>query len=301
MDTVPAPPSPPVSADARRLGCRGRELILGGESQIVGILNVTPDSFFDGGRFADPAAAVAQAHRLVAEGAAMIDLGGQSTRPGYVEVPVEEEIRRVVPVIRELAATLPVPLSIDTYRSPVARAALEAGAHLLNDIHGLLRDPALAGVAAAFGCPVVAMHHEPGFDADPGDPLPRMLRYFERCLATAAQAGIPAERVILDPGIGFAKTQDQNLAILARLPELRGLGRPLLLGASRKSVVSHVLHLPAAERLEGTLAITSLAAWHGVELIRVHDVQASFRAARMAAALRAAGEGRSATGERNGD
>lgn len=275
-------------ATAHRLDCRGRELLLGGEPRIVGILNITPDSFFDGGRFAEPAAAVARAHQLVAEGAAMIDLGGQSTRPGYVEAPVEEEIRRVVPVIRQLAATLPVPLSIDTYRSAVARAALEAGAHVLNDIHGLMRDPALAGVAAEFGCPVVVMHNETGFNDDPGDPLPRMLRYFERSLATAARAGIPANRLILDPGIGFAKTQPQNLAILARLPELRALGRPLFLGASRKSVVSHVLDLPAAERLEGTLAITSFAAWHGVELIRVHDVQANLRAARMAAALRAA-------------
>lgn len=297
MDSDPAH----AATGAWRLDCRGRELLLGGGPRIVGILNVTPDSFFDGGRFANADAAVAQAHRLVAEGAAMIDLGGQSTRPGYAEVPVEEEIRRVVPVILELTATLAVPLSIDTYRSPVARAALEAGAQVLNDIHGLQRDPALAGVAAEFGCPVVVMHNEPGFEAEAADPLPRMLRYFERSLALAARAGVPAERIILDPGIGFAKTQDQNLAILARLPELRVLGRPLFLGASRKSVVSHVLGLPAAERLEGTLALTSLAAWHGVELIRVHDVQANLRAARMAAALRAAGEGRSAKGERNGD
>lgn len=272
-----------------RLDCRGRELLLGGEPRIVGILNVTPDSFFDGGRFASAEAAVAQAHRLVTEGASLIDIGGQSTRPGYAEVPLEEEIRRVVPVITALAHSLPVPLAIDTYRSAVARAALQAGAHLLNDIHGLLRDPGLAGVAAEFGCPVVVMHNEPGFNAETGDPIARMLRYFERSIATAAHAGVPAERLILDPGIGFAKTQEQNLAILARLPELRVLGRPLFLGASRKSVVSHVLDLPPGERLEGTLAITSLAAWHGVELIRVHDVQANLRAARMAAAIRARG------------
>ncbi len=225
----------------------------------------------------------------MAEGASLIDIGGQSTRPGYAEVPLEEEIRRVVPVITALAHSLPVPLSIDTYRSAVARAALQAGAHMLNDIHGLLRDPGLAGVAAEFGCPVVVMHNEPGFSAETGDPIARMLRYFERSIATAARAGVPAERLLLDPGIGFAKTQEQNLAILARLPELRVLGRPLFLGASRKSVVSHVLDLPPGERLEGTLAITSLAAWHGVELIRVHDVQSNLRAARMAAAIRARG------------
>ena len=147
----------------QHLDCRSHKLLLGDEPRIVGILNVTPDSFFDGGRFTAVDAAVAQAHRLVSEGAAMIDLGGQSTRPGYTEVPVEEEIRRVVPVITALSASLPVPLSIDTYRSPVARAALAAGAHVLNDIHGLLRDPALAGVAAEFGCTLVVMHNEPGF------------------------------------------------------------------------------------------------------------------------------------------
>ena len=282
-----------MTATIHRLDCRGRKLLLGGEPRIVGILNVTPDSFFDGGRFTDVNAAVAQAHRLVAEGAALIDIGGQSTRPGYEEVPVKEEIRRVVPVITALASSLPVPLSIDTYRSAVARAALQAGAHVLNDIHGLLRDPALAGVAAEFYCPVVVMHNEPGFKEATDDPLARMLRYFEASIATASRAGIPADRIILDPGIGFIKTQAQNLAILARLPELRALGRPIFLGASRKSVVSHVLDLPAGERLEGTLAITSLAAWHGVELIRVHDVQANLRAARMAAAIRAGGsEGR---------
>jgi dihydropteroate synthase len=284
-----APPLLNVPSGGRRLNCRGRELLLGGEPRIVGILNVTPDSFFDGGRFTSVEGAVAQAQRLVAEGATLIDIGGQSTRPGYEEVSLEEEIRRVVPVITALTQSLSVPLSIDTYRSGVARAALQAGAHLLNDIHGLLRDPALAGVAAEFGCPVIVMHNEPGFNEATGDPLPRILRFFERSIATAARAGVSAERLILDPGIGFAKTQEQNLAILARLPELRTLGRPLFLGASRKSVVSHVLNLPPGERLEGTLAITSLAAWHGVELIRVHDVQANLRAARMAAALRAAG------------
>jgi dihydropteroate synthase len=284
-----APPLLNVPSGGRRLNCRGRELLLGGEPRIVGILNVTPDSFFDGGRFTSVEGAVAQAQRLVAEGATLVDIGGQSTRPGYEEVSLEEEIRRVVPVITALTQSLSVPLSIDTYRSGVARAALQAGAHLLNDIHGLLRDPALAGVAAEFGCPVIVMHNEPGFNEATGDPLPRILRFFERSIATAARAGVSAERLILDPGIGFAKTQEQNLAILARLPELRTLGRPLFLGASRKSVVSHVLNLPPGERLEGTLAITSLAAWHGVELIRVHDVQANLRAARMAAALRAAG------------
>jgi dihydropteroate synthase len=284
-----APPLLNVPSGGRRLNCRGRELLLGGEPRIAGILNVTPDSFFDGGRFTSVEGAVAQAQRLVAEGATLVDIGGQSTRPGYEEVSLEEEIRRVVPVITALTQSLSVPLSIDTYRSGVARAALQAGAHLLNDIHGLLRDPALAGVAAEFGCPVIVMHNEPGFNEATGDPLPRILRFFERSIATAARAGVSAERLILDPGIGFAKTQEQNLAILARLPELRTLGRPLFLGASRKSVVSHVLNLPPGERLEGTLAITSLAAWHGVELIRVHDVQANLRAARMAAALRAAG------------
>lgn len=254
----------------------------------MGILNVTPDSFSDGGRFASLEAAVAQAERMVAEGAAIIDLGGQSTRPGYTEISAEEEIARVVPVIRALVDRIAIPLSIDTYKPEVARAALEAGAQVLNDIHGLQGDFELAAIAREWGCPIVVMHQEKGFAQADGDTIEKLNTYFRRSIALAEQAGISPERLILDPGIGFGKTQAQNLEITGRMSELRELGLPLLLGASRKSFIGNVLGLPVAERLEGTLATTALAAWDGVELIRVHDVAANVRVTRVIAAIRAA-------------
>lgn len=276
----------PQNRSPRTLECRGLRVEYGREPVIVGIVNVTPDSFYDGGRHATTESAVAQAVRLVEEGAGMLDIGGQSTRPGHVEVGVEEEIARVVPVIRALCGRVSVPLSIDTYKPAVARAALEAGAHVLNDIHGLQRAPELARLAGEFGAAVIAMHFDAAFATEAGDVIERQAAFFRRTLALAAAAGVPAERIVLDPGIGFHKTQAQNLELIARLGELRAPGRPLLLGASRKSVISHVLDLPPDERLEGTLATSALAAWQGVEFLRVHDVRANLRAARMAAALR---------------
>ncbi len=259
-----------------------------GVAQIVGILNLTPDSFSDGGKYLSPSAAIARAEQMVAEGAVMIDLGGQSTRPGYTEISVEEEIARVVPIITALRAQLSVSLSIDTYKPAVARAAFAAGAHILNDIYGLQRHPELATLAAEFHAPVIAMHHDAALRDQPGDPLPSVLRFFEKTLSIADAAGIPRNQLILDPGIGFGKTQSQNLALLARLDELRVFGCPLLLGASRKSVIAHVLgkDLPPDERLEGTLATTALAVWQGVDYLRVHDIRANARTAQMAAALR---------------
>lgn len=277
-----------LHSTSRILDCRGRPLALGGESAVMGILNVTPDSFSDGGQFASLEAAVAQAERMVAEGAAIIDVGGQSTRPGYTEISAEEEIARVIPVIRALVERIAVPLSIDTYKPAVARAALEAGAQVLNDIRGLQGDSELLAVAREWGCPVVVMHQELGFAQADGDTIDKLNTYFRRSIATAEEAGISVERLILDPGIGFGKSQAQNLEIAGRMGELRELGLPLLLGASRKSFIGNVLGLPAPERLEGTLATTALAAWEGVELIRVHDVAANVRVARVIAAIRAA-------------
>ena len=284
---MPGPMPASTAASPRLLlDCRGRTLALGGRIQAVGILNVTPDSFFDGGRWDEPAAALAQLGRLVREGAAAIDVGGQSTRPGHAEVSPEEELARVLPVLRAAGAGDGPPLSIDTYRAAVARAALAAGAHLVNDIHGFQGDPHMPAVVAEAGCPAILMHHDRGFPGLAGDPIEAIKRYFERSLGKAAAASIPAERLILDPGIGFFKSPAQNLEILRRLGELRALGRPLLLGASRKSIIGRVLaEADPGERLEGTLAITVLAALQGVELIRVHDVRANLRAARMAEAI----------------
>lgn len=256
---------------------------------IVGIVNVTPDSFFDGGKFAAADAAIALAERLVAEGAAMLDVGGQSTRPGYEEISTADEIARVAPVIAALVSRVSVPVSIDTYKPDVARAALRAGAHLLNDVHGLQRAPELAQLAAEFGCPVIVMHNDSAFPEFHGDPIEGIRAFLRRSLDIAAGAGLEPGRVILDPGIGFSKTHAQNLAAIGRLAELRSLGCPLLVGASRKSFIGRVLGspaVPADERLEGTIATTALAVWQGVDFIRVHDVRANLRAARVAHAIR---------------
>ena len=275
------------------LPARGLTLTLDATPRLMGIVNVTDDSFFDGGAHFDPAQALTHARQLVAEGADLLDIGGQSTRPGYVEVGPTEEMARTVPVIGALAAEFPaLPLSIDTYQPAVAAAALEAGAHILNDVHGLQGPGAaeLARLAAASGAAVVVMHNDPTLRGLPPetDPLPVVLAWLRRSLEIAVAVGIAAGHVVLDPGIGFGKTPAQNLALLARLGELHVLGHPLLLGVSRKSVIRHVLPelVAPADRLEATLAITALAVRQGVQLHRVHDVQANRRAALMAAALR---------------
>ncbi|HVU18084.1 MAG TPA: dihydropteroate synthase [Candidatus Didemnitutus sp.] len=258
--------------------------------RLVGILNVTPDSFFDGGRHSNLDAALKQAGKMAAEGAAMLDVGGQSTRPGYVEVPASEEIARVVPVISALAGQIGIPISVDTYQPEVALAAVKAGATIINDVHGFQRRPELADIAAQNGCGAILMHNDPSFREAAGGTLERVLEFLERSIAIALAAGVRREGIIVDPGIGFAKTDAQNLEILARLGELRVLGFPLLLGASRKSVIGNALRLPPAERLEGTLAITALAVWQGVDYLRVHDVLPNLRAARMAQAVRVASD-----------
>ena len=273
------------------LRCRDRVLDLR-TPRIMGILNVTDDSFFDGGQHLSPDAALARARSMIEEGADILDVGGQSTRPGHSEIPEAQELARVLPVLRALAAEFSgLPLSIDTYRPAVAAAALALGVQIVNDVHGL-QGPGgteLARLAAQAGAAVVVMHNDPALRdlAADADPLPSVLAWLERSLALAAAAGLPADRVVVDPGIGFGKTQAQNLILLARLGELHALGCPVLLGVSRKSVIGHALPELAtpADRLEPTLALTALAVRQGVQLHRVHDVRANRRAARMAAAL----------------
>jgi dihydropteroate synthase len=268
--------------------CRDRAIELGAAPVIMGILNVTPDSFFDGGRHGLTEAALAQAKRMIAEGAAIIDVGGQSTRPGYVEISDGEEIARVVPVVTALVRETAAVISIDTYKPAVARAAFEAGAHILNDIHGLQRAPELAQLAAERGAAVVAMHHDEAFRELRGDVIECMKQWLARSLEIAGRAGVPSAQIALDPGIGFFKTQAQNLELIGRLGELRIADCALLLGASRKSFIGNVLGgLSVDERLEGTLATTAVAVSQGVEIVRVHDVAANLRAARLAHAIRA--------------
>ena len=276
----------PVAARGMRV--RSKTLLLDGQPKMVGILNITPDSFFDGRPDLSAEAALQRALQMVAEGAAMIDVGGQSTRPGFAEISADEEIARVVPVIELMAASLSVPISIDTYKPAVAKAAVTAGAEIINDIYGFQRDPELAAIAAGHQCGVILMHNDAGFKNGTGDLIIRMAEFFGRSIVIALAGGVSREQIILDPGIGFGKTQERNLEILSRLSELKSLGCPLLLGASRKSTIGNVLSLPVEERLEGTLATTAVAVWQGVEFLRVHDVRSNLRAAQMAAAIRRA-------------
>jgi len=269
----------------------GARLFEGPGPFLMGIVNATPDSFSDGGRYLEPGAAVDRALRLAEEGADLVDVGGESTRPGAPPVPAAEEIARVVPVVERLRARgFPLPISVDTVKGAVARAALLAGADLVNDVSAL-GDPDLARACAEAGVPVVLMHMR-GTPADMQsravyrDVVAEVARELEAALARAEAAGIPRERTILDPGIGFAKTAEQSLELLARAGELRALGRPLLFGPSRKSFIGKVTGAEVGERLPGTLAAVTACVLAGVELLRVHDVAAVRQAARVAAALR---------------
>ncbi len=272
--------------------CGSREWRFPGRPLIMGVLNLTPDSFSDGGRFATPAKALQQAHAMIAAGADIIDLGGESTRPGAETVPSAEEIRRVLPVVRALAGETAIPISIDTRKAPVAAAALAAGASIVNDISGLHCDPEMIEVVRDSQAGAVLMHmrgtpqNMQQFTAY-HDLTGEIRDYFLAIMERTRQAGIAGERLILDPGIGFSKTAEQNLQIIAELPRLADLGRPLLLGPSRKSFIGKLLDLPdPADRGSGTLGALAVAVWQGAGILRVHEVQAAREAAIVAAAIR---------------
>jgi len=269
----------------------GARLFEGAGPFLMGVVNVTPDSFSDGGRYLAPEAAVAQAERLLAEGADLLDLGGESTRPGAAEVGEEEEIRRVVPVVEALRARgLTAPISVDTRKPAVARAALGAGADLVNDVSGLSA-PGMAELLAETGAPAVLMHMR-GTPADMqrrtgyGDVVEEVAAELAAALALAVRRGVAEERILLDPGLGFAKTAEQSAALLANLPRLLALGRPLLVGPSRKSFLGALTGAPVEERLPATLAAVTAAVLGGAVFVRVHDVAPARQAARLAAALR---------------
>lgn len=262
----------------------------GQRTYIMGILNVTPDSFSDGGQFNDPAAAVERAQLMVEAGADIIDIGGESTRPGAAVVSAEEEIRRVVPVIKKLASDRRMIIAVDTRKAEVAQAALEAGALMINDVSGLRYDKKMAEVAAAFRVPICLMHMKGSPKTMQAKPVYRdlmgeIIGRLAEGIAIANNAGILLEKIIVDPGLGFGKTAAHNLEIIRRLRELKALGRPILLGPSRKATIGQVLDLPVEERVEGTAAAVALAINHGADLIRVHDVKAMFRVARMTDAI----------------
>ncbi|MBI9013458.1 MAG: dihydropteroate synthase [Clostridiales bacterium] len=246
----------------------------------MGILNVTPDSFSDGGNFNSVGQALNHAILMVKEGADIIDVGGESTRPGSDEVESKEEIKRVVPVIHELKRFINKPISIDTYKASVAEAALEAGANVVNDVWGLQRDPEIASVVAKYNVPVIVMHNKYNTEYD-SDIMDTMIEFFKKSIAIAHEAGIKNEMIILDPGIGFGKTVDQNLEVMRRLDELQVLGYPLLLGISRKSIIGNTIDAPTHDRLEGTIALNAIGIQMGVEIIRVHDIKENVKAAKM--------------------
>jgi dihydropteroate synthase len=260
----------------------------------MGIINLSPDSF-SGDGITDIEAAVALARRLVSEGADILDIGGESTRPGSSPISIDDEIKRVVPVLERLASEVPVPLSIDTYKSEVAYPALKAGATMINDQWGLKRDKRLATLAAQWGVPLILMSNQRdkgGYDAG----VQRDTAYYKDLMAEVSSSlriglelvqrlGIPEENVIIDPGIGFGKTWQQDLEIIRRLEELKLLGKPILIGPSRKSLIKMVLNLPINERLEGTAATVAISIANGADIVRVHDVQQMVRVCRMTDAI----------------
>lgn len=259
-----------------------RVLPLGRETYLVGILNLTPDSFSDGGDFVNLDLAVRHFHQMVHEGAAIIDIGGESTRPGYAPIPVSEEIERVVPFIEKIRPHTEALISVDTSKSEVAAAALLAGADIVNDVWGAQRDPQMAEVIAQHGAGCVLMHNRPGEEADSGDVIEAIREFFQKSVALVKSAGVRDDAIMLDPGLGFGKSYEENWAILRRLAELRELGYPLLIGASRKSMIAKLLDLAEPrERLNGTLATTALAIQSGVDFVRVHDVRENRECARV--------------------
>ncbi len=274
--------------------CGDTEFRWGERTYIMGIVNLSPDSF-SGDGLAGVDAAVAQARRFVQDGADILDIGGESTRPGAATISEEEEIKRVVPVIERLAAELKVPVSIDTYKYEVARRAIEAGAKILNDQWGLHWDARLASLAAERGILLVLMSNqrdmkEPGVELPPGTPrypdiMTEVLRFLRQGIAVAEERGVPAENIVVDPGIGFGKSLRQNLELIRRLGELKELGKPVLIGPSRKSFIGRVLDLPPEERIEGTAAAVAISIANGADIVRVHDVRQMVRVARMSDAI----------------
>ena len=258
----------------------------------MGILNTTPDSFSDGGRHVDKESAVARGLKMAEEGADIIDIGGESTRPGSEPVSIDEELRRTIPVIEELSKKVPIPLSIDTYKAKVAQKALEAGASMVNDISGLRFDAAMPEVIARYKVPVVMMHikgkprnmqNDPAYEAL----IPEIMDYFRISIRLAKKFGIPEDLMIIDPGIGFGKTFDHNLEILNNLEQFTLLEKPLLVGPSRKAFIGKILdNTPATDRIEGTAAAVAVSIMKGANIVRVHDVKEMARVAKVVDAIR---------------
>jgi dihydropteroate synthase len=283
-----------ISKTHYSIRCQKRILPLGKRTLLMGVLNVTPDSFSDGGLFFDKEKAISHALRMVEGGADIIDIGGESTRPGSKPLEIEEELRRVIPVIESLAKEVDVPLSIDTYKSTVAQRAIEAGAEIINDISGLHFDPSLAKVAAKNDTPLILMHirgtpetMQKGVHYD--SLFSEILQCLKESIQRAESTGLDPRQIIIDPGIGFGKTAEDNLLIIKNLYEFRILGKPILLGTSRKSFIGKILNTEVGDRLEGTLSSIAIGVLNGAHIIRSHDVLQAKKAIAVADAIRLAG------------
>jgi dihydropteroate synthase len=260
-----------------------KEYDLSKQTLVMGIINVTPDSFSDGGSYTNVEAAVKQAQKLAAEGADILDIGGESTRPGYDPVSADEEIARVVPAIQAIREAVDLPISIDTYKAKTAEAAIKAGASLINDIWGAKYDPDMARVAARLGVPIILMHNRE--EANYTDLLPDMIADLEESIQIALDAGVKREDIWLDPGIGFVKSFDENMSAMRKLDKITAMGYPVLLGTSRKRFIGTVLDLPADQRDEGTAATTAFGIMKGIHMVRVHEVKQTARIVKMMDAL----------------
>lgn len=260
-----------------KIGCK--EFVLGERTYIMGILNVTPDSFSDGGRYNTIDNALEQVKKMIEYGVDIIDIGGESTRPNHIPVEEDEEIKRVIPIIKAIREKYDIPISIDTYKGKVAEAAINAGADLINDVWGFKKDPYMAEVAAKYDVPCCLMHnrHNTEYKNIIGD----MIADLEESIRIALEAGVKKENILLDPGVGFAKTYEQNLYVMNKLEKFKALGYPILLGTSRKSMIGLTLDLPVDERVEGTVATTVIGIMKGCDFVRVHDVKENKRAAVM--------------------
>ncbi|MFA6308775.1 MAG: dihydropteroate synthase [Clostridia bacterium] len=276
LDTIEKP-------DSESFVCGKYKLGLGEKTYVMGILNVTPDSFSDGGKYFDTEEAVKKAKQMVEDGADIIDIGGESTRPGHKNVGEEEELSRVLPVIERLSKEIDIPVSVDTSKAAVAEKVLKAGANIINDVWGLQKDAKMAGVISKYNAGVVMMHNKEGTNYS--DLMGNILKFLRESVEIAEYAGINRNNMAIDPGIGFGKTLEQNLEIMLRLRELKTLGLAILLGTSRKSMIGNVLELPVNERIEGTAATVTLGIANHVDIVRVHDVKEMVRVVKMTDAM----------------
>ncbi len=269
--------------NSEKIVCGKHILDYGKKTLIMGILNITPDSFSDGGSYVELDRAITHAKEMVKNGVDIIDIGGESTRPGFEAVSVEEELKRVIPVIKRLSEEVDVPISIDTYKAEVAKQSIEAGATIINDIWGAKADPNMASVAAAYNVPIILMHNRNNLNYK--DLIHDMIEDLLESVKIVKDAGVKDENIIIDPGIGFAKTMDDNLRVMNHLDAFVALGYPVLLGTSRKRFIGHVLDLPPNDRMEGTGATVCLGIERGCQIVRIHDVLEISRMAKMMDAM----------------